>query len=412
MTWTQKQIKVMDLADKFAPKKGLFKLPENIIYLDGNSLGAMPRSTQARVESVLKNEWSQGLVRSWNKYGWINLPQKIGDKIANLIGAECGEVVSADSTSINVFKVVTAALQMQKGRNKIISEKGNFPTDLYILQGIENLMVDGAKLVALDRDKIYDSIDAETAVVHLTHVHYKTGALFDMDAITKKAHDVGALVVWDLAHTVGAMPIDLNRAGADFAVGCGYKYLNGGPGAPAFLFVAKRHQENVRPSLSGWMGHEKPFDFSDYYQPARGINRNLCGTPSVIALSAFEEGLNTFDGVDMNDIRDKSMALGSLFLELVMDQCGEFGFDLASPKKAERRGSHISLTHDHGFKIMQALIDHGVIGDFRAPNIVRFGFTPLYTSFQNIWDAVEILANIMDKGLWKDPKYAMRSKVT
>lgn len=412
MTWTLKQIADMDSVDPLASKKDLFELPKNIIYLDGNSLGAMPKSVQRRAENVLKNEWAQGLIKSWNTHNWIGLPQKVGDKIANLIGAETGEVVAADSTSVNIFKIVTAALQIQEGRTKIISEKGNFPTDLYILQGIDALMEGGAKLHALDRDKIYDAIDKETAVIHLTHVHYKTGALFDMDAITKKAHDVGALVVWDLAHTAGAMPIDLNGADADFAVGCGYKYLNGGPGAPAFLFVAKRHQENVRPPLSGWMGHDKPFDFSDDYKPAKGINRNLCGTPSAIALSILEEGLKTFDGVDMDDIRDKSMALGSLFVELIQDNCAGHGFELASPKSADKRGSQVSLTHANGFEIMQALIDHGVIGDFRAPDIVRFGFTPLYTSFQNVWDAVEVLEKIMEKDLWKDPKYAVRSKVT
>lgn len=409
--WTLEQVEALDARDPLADLRDLFAVPADVVYLDGNSLGVLPRATPARIAEVIGKEWGEGLIRSWNQADWINLPAKVGALIAPLIGAETWEVIAADSTSINLFKMVAAALRLRPGRRKIITETGNFPADLYVMQGLESLL-DGVELVAVEADDIFEALDEESAVLSLTHVNYRDGNIHDMAALTKRAHQMGALTVWDLSHTAGAMPVDLNDAGADFAVGCGYKYLNGGPGAPAFLFVADRHQDEIDPPLPGWMGHARPFDFNSDYQPAEGITRNLCGTPAILGLAALEVGLEIFSGVDMDGLRVKSMALGDLFIDLVDQLCGDHGFRLASGRDCETRGSQVSLCHDHGYAIMQALIAKGIIGDFRAPDVLRFGMTPLYTRYRDIWDAVTGLAQIMDSASWRDPAFAERAAVT
>ncbi len=407
-TLTRDYFVELDRQDPLASVRDRFSLPADTIYMDGNSLGVLPKSTLARVQDVVTREWGQDLIKSWNTAEWITLPGRVGDQIAKLIGANAGEVVAADSTSVNLYKLAAAALKMQAPRKTIISEPGNFPTDLYILQGIADYF--GANIVTVPRDQIVDRIDDDTAVVVLTHVHYKTGAMFDMAAITKAAQAKGALALWDLSHSAGAVPVRLNDANADLAVGCGYKYLNGGPGAPGFLFVAKRHQDAIIPPLAGWMGHAAPFAFHDAYAPAPGINRNLCGTPVVIGMSILEEGLKAFEGVDLQQLREKSKRMGDLFIALVDQECD--GFELASPRNADARGSQVSLIHTEGYAIMQALIARGLIGDFRAPDILRFGFTPLYLRYVDLWDAVAILRDVMASGSWKADEFKVRAAVT
>ena len=409
---TRADFEALDAKDPLAQWRGEFSLPEGVIYLDGNSLGALPKATLARMQDVITLEWGRDLIKSWNTADWINAPTRLGDEIATLVGAGPGEVVAADSTSLNLFKLAAAAVRMQPGRHKIISEPGNFPTDLYVLQGLVDYLGPDYILETVERDQIPAAIDSDTAVVVLTHVHYKTGRMFDMADLTKKAQAAGALMLWDLSHSAGAVPVDLNGCNADLAIGCGYKYLNGGPGAPAFLFVAKRHQEAIRPPLSGWMGHAAPFAFSDDYAPAPGIRRNLCGTPSVLGMAALEVSLDMMTRVNMSELRTKSQKMGDLFIRLVEEKCNSHGFGLASPKDASERGSQVSLTHDQGYAIMQALIARNVIGDFRAPEILRFGFTPLYLRYADIWDGAEILAEVMDSGAWKAEEFQKRAAVT
>ena len=408
-----------DAADPLAPFRGKFDLPDGIIYLDGNSLGALPKATASRLDDVVRNQWGRDLIKSWNTHDWIGLPQRLGDKIARLIGARPGEVVVADSTSVNLFKMLAAALRLRPERKTILSDARNFPTDLYVAQGLSELLGNDVRLHLLpeDRDRsaderVLESLDDDVAVVMLTHVDFKSGEMHDMEKITEAAHAAGALMLWDLAHSAGALPVDLTAANADLAVGCGYKYLNGGPGAPAFLYVAERLQEDIRPPLSGWMGHEAPFAFDTDYRPAPGINRNLCGTPGILGQAALEVGVDMMLEADIGEIRAKSVALCELFIDLLEGRCGEFGFTLASPRDADRRGSQINIAHPEGYAIMQALIARGVIGDFRAPTILRFGFTPLYTRYVDIWDAAEILRDIMATGAWDAPEFKARAKVT
>lgn len=405
----------LDAQDPLASLRQQFDLPEGVIYLDGNSLGAMPRSTAQRVQQVVQQEWGDGLIRSWNTAGWITLPQRVGDKIGRLVGAAPGELVVADSTSVNLYKVLNAALRIVRAdapqRTRIVSERHNFPTDLYIAEGLAREM--GLELVLVEADEIAQQLDEHLAVLMLTQVNYRTGRLHDMAAVSQAAHDAGALVVWDLAHSAGALPVDLNGAGADFAVGCGYKYLNGGPGAPAFVWVNPRHAGRFWQPLSGWMGHAAPFEFSPGYRPGEGIARYLCGTPAVIAMSALECGVDTVLAADMAQIRGKSIALTELFIELVEARCAGHGLTLASPRAAAQRGSQVSFSHpDAGYPMMQALIARGVIGDFRAPDILRFGFTPLYTRYTDVWDAVEHLVQMLQSGEWRDPRFHQRSAVT
>ena len=392
---------------------------QGVIYLDGNSLGVLPAATPARIAAVAETEWGEGLIRSWNTAGWITLSQRIGDKIARLIGAGPGEVMVGDSTSVNLFKVLSAQpLQSRAEEGRIISERTNFPTDLYIADTLARDK--GLELMLVDQPEIASHLDDRTAILMLTHVNYRTGFMHDMAALTDRAHKAGVLVIWDLAHSAGAVPVDI--ASADFAVGCGYKYLNGGPGAPAFAWVHPKHtawmdRTGWRQPLSGWLGHAAPFAFSSEYEPARGIARFVCGTPPVLSLAALECGVDTVLAAEeaggIAAIREKSVALTQLFIELVEQRCAGHQLTLASPRSAAERGSQVSFAHaTHGYEIMQALIARGVIGDFRAPDILRFGFTPLYTRFTDVWDAVDRLHAVLVSGEWREPRFSVRTAVT
>lgn len=400
-----------DAADPLRHKRADFLLPAGKIYLDGNSLGALPRSTPPRIAALVTQEWGEDLIGSWNSAGWIDAPRTLGARIAPLIGAEADEVLVTDSTSVNLFKLLTAACLARPDRSTILSEPGNFPTDLYIADGVTRTLPD-RRLLTVPAEDIVATIDDDVAVVLLTHVHYKSGRRLDMAAITAAAHACGALVLWDLSHSVGAVPVALNACNVDLAVGCGYKYLNGGPGAPAFLYVARALHNKLRSPLTGWMGHDAPFAFTDDYRPAPGITRFLCGTPPIVAMGALEQGLAQFDGVDFATLVDKSQALCELFVALVEDRCAGFDLTLLSPRDAAARGSHLSYAHPDAYALCQALIARGVIGDFRAPDAVRFGFTPLYTSHEDVWRAVDILADILGTKAWDDPAYRRRAAVT
>lgn len=405
-------IQALDAADPLAAFGQRFNLPDGLVYLDGNSLGALPRDTPARVARAITDEWGRDLIRSWNTAGWMDMPMRVGDKIGRLIGALPGETVCADSTSINVFKALSAALRLNPGRKVILSEPDNFPTDLYMAQGLTGLLNDGHRLVLKTPDEIEAALNADTAVLMLTHVNYRSGRMHDMARLTEKAHAVGALVVWDLAHSAGAVPVDLTAAGADMAVGCGYKYLNGGPGAPAFITVAGRHQARFSQPLSGWLGHADPFAFSVDYRPAAGIGRALCGTPAVLNMTALECGLDVMLEADPGAMRAKSLALTDLFIAEVEARGAGRGLSLLTPREHHLRGSQVSFAHAEGYAIMQALIARGVIGDFRAPDILRFGFTPLYTRYADVWKAAGVLADILATGAWDRPEFKARKKVT
>jgi kynureninase len=399
---TRDDCRALDARDPLAPLRGQFDLPEGVIYLDGNSLGARPRAALARVRDVVAREWGQDLIRSWNSAGWFDMPRRLGDRLAPLIGARAGEVVVTDSTSLNLFKALAAALSMQAsgsgpGRRVIVTERSNFPTDIYIAEGLTSWLDRGYSVRLVDsNEELAAAIDADCAVVMLTHVNYRTGYQHDMEALTRHAHQAGALVVWDLAHSAGAVPLDLHAAEADFAVGCTYKYLNGGPGAPAFIWVPARHQAAFAQPLSGWWGHASPFAMAPGFAQVDGIGRALCGTQPIASLAMVECGLEAFEQTTMESIRAKSLALTDLFIELVETRCGAHPLGLVTPREHARRGSQVSFTHPHGYAAMQALIARGVIGDYREPAIMRFGFTPLYTSFADVWDAVAILKHILD----------------
>ncbi|MCJ9427570.1 kynureninase [Kordiimonas marina] len=401
-----------DAADPLAHCRDRFDLPEGVIYLDGNSLGPLPKGVAERVQKVIAHEWRNDLIKSWNTADWVNLPTRVGAKIAPLVGAGAHQVVMADSTSVNLFKVAAAACKLNPGRTEILSEPGNFPTDLYMMQGLTDFLGPDYKLRTVPRGEIGDAIDENTAVVLLTHVHYVTADMYDMKAMTELAHENGALMAWDLSHSAGAVPLELATSGADFAVGCGYKYLNGGPGAPAFVYVADKHLKTARQPLSGWFGHKAPFEFVDDFDPADDVRRMLVGTPPVIGASALDAALDAFNGADMETIRRKSVALGDLFIALSRERLARFGYKVVTPENPRIRGSHVSLKGDNGYAVMQALIDRGVIGDFRAPDHMRFGFTPLYLGFEDVYRAVEILEDILETEAWRDPKYSARGAVT
>ena len=408
---TLDEARARDAADPLRDRRADFALPEGLIYLDGNSLGALPRRTAGIVADLVERQWGRDLIASWNAHGWIDAPTRLGALIAPLVGAARHEVIVADSTSANLFKLAAAACQARPGRRVILSEPGNFPSDLYVAGGVAATL-GGIELRTAPADALIDTIDADTAVVLLTHVHYKSGFRHDMAAITAAAHARGALALWDLSHSAGAVAVDLNGSGADLAVGCGYKYLNGGPGAPAFLFVAERHQAILNSPLSGWMGHAAPFDFRDAYAPAPDIRRFLCGTPPILGMAALEAGIACFDSVRMAQLEAKSAALCDLFIAGVEARCAGQGFRLVTPRDAARRGSHASFAHDDAFAICQALIARGVIGDFRAPDVLRMGFTPLYTRFEDVWRAVDLLGQVMDTRAWDDPRFRVRGAVT
>ncbi len=412
MTLTREDFVALDEQDVLAPFADDFSLPEGMIYLDGNSLGAMPKVAMARAKQVIENEWGVDLVKSWNKAGWFNIVEKLGDKVATLIGAKKGEVIYCDSTGLNVYKLVAVGLDIRSDRKKIVMEGSNFPTDNYMVQGLVKQLDKGHEIVFAEGSDILASITEDVAVVCLTHVHYKTGFLHNMKEITAKAHDVGALVVWDLCHSAGALPVDLNGCNVDMAVGCSYKYLNGGPGSQAFVFVAERHHGKAAQPLTGWWGHAEPFGFERNYRPRKDIRQFSTGTEPVVALSMMEIGLDIFMRADMNEIRKKSLKQTDLFIQLIEERLDGHGFSLATPKDHDSRGSQVSIHCENGFAIMQALIADNVIGDFRAPDIMRFGFTPLYVSYVNVWQAVESLKNIMETAAWKRDEFNQKNAVT
>ncbi|WP_299474848.1 kynureninase [uncultured Roseibium sp.] len=401
---------VTDLNDDPRHKKDAFLIPEGVIYLDGNSLGVLPRHVPDRLSEVVRDEWGSSLIRAWNAHSWIDLPLRTGDRIGRLVGAPKGTVVACDSTSVNVFKVLSAALSLRPERKVILSDSGNFPTDLYVASGLKELLSKGHELKIVAPEDVEAALGDEVAVMMLTQVDYRTGRLHDMKELTRKAHEAGALAVWDLAHSAGAIEVDLVGAKADFAIGCGYKYLNGGPGAPAFLYVAPEHLDHVSSPLTGWMGHEAPFAFDLDYRPVNGIMRMTVGTPAILALSSLHAALDVFEDVDMADLRAKSISLSELFISQVETKCPDL--TLASPRDPQQRGSQVSFRFDEGYAAMQALIARGVIGDFRAPDVMRFGFTPLYLSHQDVVDAVDILAEILKTRSWDRPEYKTRAKVT
>jgi kynureninase len=409
---TRQDCEALDAADPLAAFRDEFCLPAGIVYLDGNSLGPLPRATGARLAETIAREWGEGLIRSWNDAGWIDLPLVVGDRIGALIGAAAGTVAVADSTSVNLFKLLAAALAMRPGRKVILSEATNFPTDLYMAQGLAALLDRGHELRLVEATELPAALGPDVAVTMLTHVDYRTGAMHDMAALTRAAHAAGALTLWDLAHSAGAVPVDLQAAGADFAVGCGYKYLNGGPGAPAFVYVAPALQEACRQPLTGWLGHADPFAFEPGFRPASGIARAIAGTPPIISLRALEVGVEMMLRAPMPALRAKSLALAETFMALMAAQCGGDGFRLLTPTDPVLRGSQVSYAHEGGYAIMQALIARGVIGDFRAPDILRFGLCPLYTRHTDLWDAVRMLRGIMQSGEWREARFARRGKVT
>ncbi|WP_171114977.1 kynureninase [Ruegeria sp. HKCCA5463] len=394
----------------FAATKAMFDLPEGVIYLDGNSLGPLPKSAGARVQRMLTDEWGQMLITGWNKAGWMALPTALGDRIGRLIGAEPGSVVTGDTLSIKVYQAVASALELNPDRKVVLSDNGNFPSDLYMADGLLRSLGDAYELRVVDPEAVAGAITEEVAVLMLTEVDYRSGRMHDMKALTELAHANGVVTVWDLAHSAGAIPVDLSGCNADFAVGCTYKYLNGGPGAPAFIYVAPRLAERTRPALSGWLGHEAPFAFDLDYRPGSGIERMRVGTPPIIQMTALSAAMDIWDLADITDVRAKSIELTERFIERVEATCPDL--QLASPRDPQQRGSQISFRFKEGYAAMQALIARGVIGDFRAPDIMRFGFTPLYIDEGDVERAVGIMADIMQNRLWDTPEYRIRQRVT
>ena len=380
-----------------------------MIYLDGNSLGALPAGAPQALATTAEEQWGADLIASWNNHGWIDWPTKIAAKLSPIVGAKPGELLIADSTSVTLFKLLAAAVQARPGRRTIVTQNRNFPTDLYVAQGLAAML--GLRLNAVEPDEIIAAIDGDVAVVTLTHVDYRSASIHNMRTINDAAHAAGALAVWDLSHSAGAIELDLEGAGCELAVGCGYKYLNGGPGAPAFLYVTEHLQEQLHSPLQGWMGHAEPFAFVDDYRPAAGILKFLTGTPSILALAALEAGLATFDGIAMRDVAAKSRSLSQLFIDQVEGRCGD-DIRLASPRDPKQRGSHVVFAHPEAYAIIQALIARGVIGDFRAPDLMRFGFAPLYNSHAEIGRAAEILAGILGSREWDQPRFKARARVT
>ncbi len=406
-------IVALDKADVLASKRDEFDLPANTIYLDGNSLGALPKAVKTRVAAVVSDQWGSHLIRSWNDHQWIDLPTQVGEKIAPIVGAEKGQIICCDSISINLFKLLSSALMLNTGRSKVLSTQDNFPTDLYMVQGLSDLLgTDLCQLKLVEEQCIEQNLTDDIAVLLLTQVNFRTGKLLNMQRLTKLAQQKGILVIWDLAHSAGALPVELDKCNVDFAVGCGYKYLNGGPGSPAFLYVAKRHQSTVKQPLSGWMGHAKPFAFNAHYERPESINQYLCGTPSVIAMSALDAALDVWENVKIGDVRAKSIALADMFITLVQSHASLVDLRLCSTEDSNQRGSQLAFSHNQAFAICQALIEKGVIADFRAPNILRFGFTPLYTSFEDVWNAVNILVDVVTTKLYAEPRFNLPGKVT
>lgn len=409
---TREDLEQLDRKDPLAAFRDEFFLPEGTIYLNGNSLGAMPRKAAQRARQVVEKEWAEGLIGSMNTAGWYDLPVTLGRKIAPLIGAKPNEVVLSDATGIDLYKAVAAALQINPLRRVIVMEGSNFPTNNYMVQGLVAQLGDGYTIRFAEADEMIDAIDEDVAATCITHVHYKTGNILDMAAITKHAQSVGAAAVWDLCHSVGAMPVDVNACNVDFAVACTYKYLNGGPGSPALLFAAERHHGKCLQPLSGWYGHAVPFDFERDYRPAKDIRQMLSGTQPTASLSMAEIGIDIMLRADLQAIRDKSMRMTDLFIELVEAHCGDYGITLVSPRESKHRGSQISFHHENAYPIIRAMHDHGVICDYRAPGIMRFGFAPLYIRYVDVWDAAEKLRDILQNAIWNNSQYRERAAVT
>lgn len=394
----------------FARTKSLFQLPAGLFYLDGNSLGPLPKAAVARVSTMMRDEWGDMLITGWNRAGWMNQPSRTGDRIGKLIGAPTGTVMVGDTLSIKVYQALASALEINAERKIILSDTGNFPSDLYMTEGLIKSLDKGHRLKLCEPETVADCLTEDVAVLLLTEVDYKTGRLHDMNDLTRKAHEKGILTIWDLAHSAGALPVDVSAADADFAVGCTYKYLNSGPGGPAFIYLAPRLANSARPALAGWLGHEQPFAFAPEYRPGSGIERMRVGTPPIIQLAALEASLDIWDLVDMNDVRTKSIELSDLFIELVENGCPDL--KLASPRDSRQRGSQVSFHFEHGYAAMKALIDRGLIGDFRAPDIMRFGFTPLYIDTEDVHQAASIIEEVMTKRLWDNAEYFIQSTVT
>jgi len=406
---TRDEARRLDAADPLAFARERFELPDGVIYLDGNSLGALPKAAPTALATTAERQWGQDLIASWNKHEWIDWPSQIAAKLAPVVGAKPSALLIADSTSVCLFKLLAAAVNARPERKTIVSQQANFPTDLYVAQGLADML--GLQLTTVPGEQVLAAVDQDTAVVTVTHVDYRSAAVHDMPAINEAAHAAGALALWDLSHSAGAIELDLDGTGCDLAVGCGYKYLNGGPGAPAFIYVAERLQDELANPLQGWMGHADAFAFVDDYRPVSGINRFLTGTPPILAMAALDAGIGTFEGIAMADVEAKSRRLSQLFVEEVEARCGD-EVRLASPRDPARRGSHVVFAHPEGYAVMQALIARGVIGDFRAPDLMRFGFTPLYTRFADVVGAAEILADILASREWDQPRFRTRAKVT
>jgi kynureninase len=401
-----------DQRDGMRSFRDLFHLPQDMIYLDGNSLGLMPVAAKARVAHALDVEWAEDLITSWNKHGWFHLPRSIGNRIARLIGGGTDNVIVADTISVNLFKVLTSALSLRRDRKIILSDSGNFPSDLYVTQGLNQFLNDGHALKVVSPEQVLDNINESVAVVMVTEVDYRSARRHNMKALIEKAHANGALVIWDLAHSAGAIPVDLMGHDCDFAVGCTYKYLNGGPGAQAFLFVNPRLQDEVEPALVGWWGHAAPFEFDPKWRPASGMIRQQAGTQAILSLAALDASMDVWDQVDMNALHAKAKRLCQLFIALVEEKCSIHGLKLAGPRNLEERGSHVSFHCPEGYAVMQALIARRIIGDFRSPDLIRFGFAPLYNSFIEVHDAALALADVMNKREWDRPEFRARKAVT
>ena len=413
MSLTRSDCIALDRQDPLADCRDRFAIPADIIYLDGNSLGALSGATLPSITKIIEQEWGHDLIQSWNKAGWFELPSTLGDRIATLIGSAPGQVVVCDNTSINLYKALHAALQINQGRHRILAHKGDFPTDLYVIEGVAAGCGRETRVELIaDEQNITQHFDSDVAVAVLSQINFKTSAVLDMASVNQAARTHGVLVIWDLCHSAGVYPVELDLHQADFAVGCTYKYLNGGPGAPAFVYAAKRHHSLLAQPLSGWWSHADPFAFSQKYIPAQGIKRMLSGTQPILSMRGVECGLNTYSGVKMDDVRAKSVSLCHLFIELIKQECTEFGLEVIGPDNLEARGSHVSIAFEHGYSIVQAMIEKGVVGDFRAPNLMRFGFAPLYISHVQVWEAVDVLKQCLREKAWRNPKYNRLVTVT
>jgi kynureninase len=412
MSKTRNECLALDREDVLSSHRDLFHLPPGMIYLDGNSLGVLPKNVLARVTAAVEQQWGETLIKSWNEHGWFQMAQKIGNRLGRLLGAEKDSVIVADSISVNLFKILSCALGLRRDRKIILTDSGNFPSDVYVAQGLAQFMANGYEVKVVAPEDVASAINDHVAVVMVTEVDYRTARRHDMKALTKLAHSKGALMIWDLAHSAGAVPVDLKDGDADFAVGCTYKYLNGGPGSPAFLYVKPELQNQVQPALVGWWGHARPFAFDLHFEPAPGIIRQQCGTQPILSMAALDAALDAWDDVDMQVLHRKSKAQCQLLIDLVETNCAKHGITAAGPRDMNHRGSHVSFKCEQGYPVMQAMIAQGVIGDFRAPDIIRFGITPLYNSFADIWDAAAMLTRILDDKLWNTPEFLAKKAVT